>query len=172
MRMVQVVREMSRNRPPLRNRTRVGPPAPRLAARPTSKIARKPKGWHREKRRGAIAAVVTVTFILLASLSGYGLHAHMKQSAARIAAHDLKVALETGAALQKGEVLFVPQDGNVCRRRVIDNASWTLRDAGEIPCDDEVFWNSNLPEREHKVERRLDAIRNMFQSRTIGGKVE
>jgi hypothetical protein len=172
MRIVQVVREMSQNRTSLRNRTRVSPPAPRLPARPTPKIARKPKGSHRDTRRGAVAAVVTISFLLLASLSGYGLHMHMQQSAARIAAHELKVALETGAALQKGEVLFVPQDGNVCRRRVIDNTTWTLRDAGELPCDDEVFWNSNQPEREQKVERRLDAIRNMFQSRTIGGKPE
>lgn len=116
-------------------------------------------------------AAVTVTLLLGVLLSGYGVHAQMSQAAARAAARDMQAALATGAALHSGPVLFVPEYGNICRRRWIDNETWTLRDGGQIACDSEVSWNSNLPVQEYKIERRLDAIRNVFQSRNIG-KVE
>lgn len=111
-------------------------------------------------------AAVTVFFLLGALLSGYGVHARMSHEAARAAARDMRIALATGAALHTGTVLFVPEYGNVCRRRWLDNKTWTLRDGGEIVCDSEVSWNANLPPREYKVERRIGAIRSVFQSRS------
>jgi len=129
---------------------------------------RGPKSWRRERRRGTIA-LITVVFVFGVLLSGYAVQAQMSQAAARAAARDMRIALATGAALQAGMVLFVPQYGNICRRRWIDNQTWTLRDGGEVACDSEVRWNANLPVREYKIERRLDAIRNVFQSRNIGG---
>jgi hypothetical protein len=148
------------------------PAAPVTAARGPAAVHSRPtpKGWHKERRRGAIAAV-TVAFLLCILLSGYGIHAQMSQAAARIAERDRQIALETAAALQTAAVLFVPDDGKVCRRRWIDNANWALRDGGEVDCDEAATWNVDTPSREKKVERRLGAIRSVFQSRATG-KVE
>jgi hypothetical protein len=177
MRMPQIGREMAIDRPPLRQPVRVRRTEPRVpiargsnAAQAAPAGVQSAKSWRRERRRGAIAAV-TVAFLLGALLSGYGIHTHMSQLAARVAARDMQIALATGAALQSGMVLFVPQYGNVCRRRWIDNETWTIRDGGDIACDSEVSWNATLPVREYKIERRLDAIRNVFQSKTTS-KVE
>jgi hypothetical protein len=63
--------------------------------------------------------------------------------------------------LATGSVIFVPQTGNACRERLIDNATWTMRDAGTVPCD-RVFSGahrgSGLP-----GSARLDAIRDSFR---------
>jgi hypothetical protein len=165
------------DRPSLRRAIRVSRAAPRVPAARGSKPAQaaapvlhNPKSWNRERRRGIIAAV-TVALLLGALLSVYGIHAQVSQAAARAAARDMQSALATGTALQSGTVLFVPQYGGVCRRRWIDNETWTVRDGGEIACDSEVSWNATLPAQEYNIGRRLDAIRNVFQSRSTS-KVE
>jgi hypothetical protein len=136
----------------------------RLAARRSPAAPLSPKRWHRERRFGAIAAVI-VAFLFVLLLSVYGIQTHMAQAAARAAARDMQAALATGAALNTVAVLFVPDDGNVCRRRWIDNMTWTLRDGGKVDCDDAAQWNIDAPTREQKVERRLGAIRDGFQAR-------
>jgi hypothetical protein len=161
---------MTANRPSLRQPVSVRP-APREASardrKPVASAATTPKSWHRERRRGAIAAV-TVAFLMGGLLSGYGIHSQIAHAALRAEARDMQLALATAAALKNGPVLFVPEYGNACRRRWIDNASWTLRDGGEIDCDEQVSWNSTVPVRQHKVEQRLDAISKVFQSRGSG----
>lgn len=112
-----------------------------------------------------------MAFLSVLSLSVYGVHSQMTQTAARAAARDMQIAIATGAALNTTSVLFVPDDGNVCRRRWIDNTTWTLRDGGKVDCDDAANWNIDAPTREQKVERRLGAIRDGFQARGTG-KVE
>ncbi|MGD9923140.1 MAG: hypothetical protein AB7V13_17105 [Pseudorhodoplanes sp.] len=124
------------------------------------------RNWHKERRRGVVAA--TVAFLLGGLLSGYGVHSQMSHDAARALARERESAAAIQTALRTGAMLFVPQYGNVCRRRWIDNATWTLRDGGEIPCDEAVSWNAAVPARQHRVERRLDAIRNVFQSKAVG----
>jgi hypothetical protein len=101
-------------------------------------------------------------------LSGYGVHTHVSRTAARAEARGLQIALAAGAALRNGTVLFVPEYGNVCRRRFIDNATGMLRDGGETECDEAASWNATIPPADHKVGRRLDAIRTVFQSRGAG----
>lgn len=160
-------------RPPLRQPARVFSAA---AARGLTPVAPGPAGAapHRsfyqslrgERRRGAIA-VVAVAFVLGGLLSGYGIHRQISHAALGSEIRQKELALATAAELQTGPVLFVPQYGNVCRRRWIDNATWTLRDGGEIDCDQEAGWNSTLPVRQHKVEQRLDAISKVFQSRAM-----
>jgi hypothetical protein len=147
--------------------------APRIAAaRGASALqhTRPPKSWHRDQRRGLIAVVI-VTFLFVALLCAYGVHTQMAQTAARAAERDLQVALATGASLNTGTVLFVPEYGSTCRRRWIDNATWTFHDGGEVECEEQAAWHATMPSREYKVEKRIDAIRNVFQART-GGKVE
>jgi hypothetical protein len=161
------------NRPTLRQPASPRRSAPRIAAARGSiavQSAGAPKTWHKERRRGVIAAV-TVAVLFGASLCAYGIRTHMAQVAARAAERDLQAARATGATLRSVEVLFVPEYGSTCQRRWLNNTTWTLRDGGKVECDEEAAWNSSVPPREHNVERRIDAIRNVFQARA-GGKIE
>ncbi|HWV53345.1 MAG TPA: hypothetical protein VNZ93_12265 [Pseudorhodoplanes sp.] len=149
------------------------PAAPAAAARAPVQVrggGAEPRSWRKERRRGAIAAAV-ICLVFVALMSGYGLHAHMAQAEARAAARDMQIAIETGAALNNVAVLFVPEYGAVCRRRWIDNTTWSLRDGGQVDCEEAAGWHVNAPIREHKVERRIGAIRETFQTRAPG-KVE
>lgn len=112
-----------------------------------------------------------VAFLFGGLLSGYGIHARMSQAALRVEARDMQLAAATAAALNRGAVLFIPQFGDTCRRRWIDNATWTLRDGGEVDCEDAANWHDKAEDRQHKVEQRLDAISKTFQSRS-GGKLD
>jgi hypothetical protein len=113
-----------------------------------------------------------VVLLFSAILGVYGIQTHMAQTAAREAARNMQIALATGAALVTSEVLFVPEHGNICRRRLIDNTNWTLRDGGAVECDEAASWNVSIPTREQNVERRIGAIRSGFQTRGGGSKVE
>jgi hypothetical protein len=126
-----------------------------------------PKSWHRERRHGAIAAV-TAAFLFGGLLSGYGVHAQMLRAAKRVEAHNMQLARATAAALDQGAVLFVPQFAGTCRRRWIDNATWMLRDGGEVDCELAANWHATGQDRQQKVEQRLDAISKTFQSRASG----
>lgn len=155
-------------RPPFHQAASVRGPAPRVSAAPRSTAharSKPPKNRHNDQRRSLIAAVI-VTFLLVTLLCAYGVHTQMAQTAARAAERELQVALATGASLNTGTVLFVPEYGATCRRRWIDNTTWTFHDGGEIECEEAAAWNSTVPAREYKVERRIDAIRNVFQARS------
>lgn len=67
--------------------------------------------------------------------------------------------------LTTGSILFVPTEGNVCRRRFIDNRTWALRDAGHVICDEAVSWNSGVQAQSYSAASRLDAIRYGFNPR-------
>lgn len=110
-------------------------------------------------------------FIAVLSLSAYGVHSQITQTAALAAERERQIAQQTGSALKTVSVLFVPDDGQVCRRRWIDNGSWMLRDGGKVACEDAASWNIEIPDREQQIERRLGAIRHGFQARA-GGKTQ
>jgi hypothetical protein len=158
---------------PLRPHLKTYRPAPAAAPRnpgPRATLAstRRRKTWHRETRRGLVAAVA-VAMVIGGSISVYAIHSQMTQAAAHartIALH--ATANQTSAALGSGSVVFMPEFGTNCRRRWLDNKTGTLRDGGEIHCDDAVEWDSANPTRAQKFERRMDAIRNGFQSRNSG----
>jgi len=64
--------------------------------------------------------------------------------------------------LATGSILFVPLEGNVCRKRLIDNKTWLIRDRGYVICDEAVSWNTNVQGRPYTATTRVDAIRNGF----------
>jgi len=61
--------------------------------------------------------------------------------------------------LSTGSILFVPQEGNLCRQRVIDNKTWFIRDKGYVTCDEVVSWNANIQGQPYSAISRVDAIR-------------
>jgi hypothetical protein len=67
--------------------------------------------------------------------------------------------------LRTGAILFVPLAGNVCRKRLIDNETWRLRDGGQEVCDEAVSWNATVPGSTYSVSRRVDALRAVFSQR-------
>lgn len=183
-RPLHVALEMAINRTPSQRSASKRTPAafraaPRLAglaATPSAPVpasqtvaARVYRVGRLERRWGMV--VVTIGFLLCGAMTAYAIHSHLEQMAARAAAREMQAALETGAALQSGALLFVPEYGNVCRVRWIDNATGQIRDGGQTICDEEASWNSNLPQQQQqKVEHRIGAIRNTFQTRS--GRVE
>jgi hypothetical protein len=66
------------------------------------------------------------------------------------------------AARGKAPVLFVPDRGNLCRQRLLDNSNWTIQDAGYVACDDEVSWNVGNPAVKYSADTRIDAVRSGF----------
>ncbi len=142
--------------------------APRaVVPRPAVASVRRSKAHHREWQRASIAAIA-VALVLGGSISVYAVHSRMAQAAANARALALHTAaVETGEALGSGSVVFMPEYGHNCRRRWLDNKTGTLRDGGEIHCDDAVSLDAS-PTRAQKFERRMDAIRNGFQTRNGG----
>lgn len=167
---VALIASMTTNRPlrPHLGKYRAPPPrvaVPRAAALPT---ALRRKSRHREWQHAIIAAIA-VAFVLGGSISVYVVHSGMAQAAAHARALALQTeAAETGDALGTGSVVFVPEFGHNCRRRWLDNKTGTLRDGGEIHCDDAVGLDPSGPTRAQKFERCMDAIRNGFQTRNVG----
>jgi hypothetical protein len=68
----------------------------------------------------------------------------------------------TAAELASGPILFVPRSGNDCRQRLIDNATWQLRDNGVVDCDTALSPNGAAVPREG-APARVDVIRNGFR---------
>ena len=67
-------------------------------------------------------------------------------------------------SMQSGAILFVPLEGNVCRKRSIDNETWRMRDDGHVVCDEAVTWNSGAENQKYFVAVRVDAIRAGFKA--------
>ena len=67
---------------------------------------------------------------------------------------------ESDDELRTGSILIVPPQGNVCRQKLIDNATWQIRDNGFVLCDDAVSWHSERGTGQAGV--RIEAIRDGF----------
>jgi hypothetical protein len=67
--------------------------------------------------------------------------------------------------LSTGSILFVPHQGNICRKRLIDNKTWRMHDKGYVTCDEAVSWNANNANTvgtTYTATSRVDAIRGGF----------
>ena len=64
--------------------------------------------------------------------------------------------------LATGSILFVPHQGNICRKRLIDNKTWRMHDKGYVICDEAVSWNANTVGQPYTATSRVDAIRGGF----------
>lgn len=72
---------------------------------------------------------------------------------------------ESDDDLRTGSILFLPEQGNVCRKRIIDNATWRIRDAGAVICDEAVSWNANSAGNRISPIARIEAIRDGFHTK-------
>ena len=138
-------------------------------AQPTRGARRKPapkintaRSWHKEQRHGVIIAV-SLTLALGAFMIGYGVQAQIAAEATRTAQRAEQIALTTKEALRAGPGLFVPVQGNVCRQRWIDNATWTVSDGQDVVCDEAASWTINTKPEDQSVAIRMDAVRDGFR---------
>src|SRR5262245_59461964 len=53
-----------------------------------------------------------------------------------------------GAELATGPIIFIPRSGNDCRQKLIDNATWRIRDNGTVDCDVALGSRPDEPPRE------------------------
>jgi hypothetical protein len=68
--------------------------------------------------------------------------------------------------LTTGSILFVPNEGNICRQRLIDNRTWTIRDGGYVTCNEAVSWHTGTTSRKvYTPTSRVEAIRQGFFSK-------
>ena len=105
--------------------------------------------FDRDRRRGLITSACLSAILAAAVIAGGTV---------------LKISGASSNTGREGPVLFVPIEGNVCRRRVIDNQTWRIRDDGFVECDEAVTWNSGAENQKYFVTVRVDAIRAGFKA--------
>lgn len=66
--------------------------------------------------------------------------------------------------LATGSIIFVPVLGNNCRKKLIDNATWRIRDSGPVDCRVALARGAHGNESGWSTSR-VDIIRNGFYSR-------
>jgi hypothetical protein len=117
--------------------------------------------FERDRRRGLIT-FTCLSGILAAAVIAGGTVAKLSGASSVNSGREMAY-LDAAGVLRSGPILFVPVEGNVCRRRVIDNHSWRIRDDGFVECDEAVTWNSGAENQKYFVATRVDAIRAGFK---------
>jgi hypothetical protein len=112
-----------------------------------------------DRRRGIVVCASLSAFLALTIFGASFAAKITPQSHAAYAAF-----LAEARALRSGAILFVPVEGNVCRRRLIDNETWQIKDGGEVVCNEAVSWNANAPNQKYFVAVRVGAIRAGFRA--------
>ncbi len=151
---------------------RVQRPAPKVPGARSIRVTRlarrgaAPHAARLDLNRGLIVVASLAALLGVILAGGYGVHSQIAAANDRTVRQYWQLAAATREELREGAVLFVPIGGNVCRRRYIDNVTWTLRDGGEVECDREVSWNATVPELQpYQVGMRMDAVRNTFRAK-------
>jgi hypothetical protein len=70
---------------------------------------------------------------------------------------------ERGRHLASSPVVFVPRFGNRCRQRTIDNATWRMRDVGEVDCDGALSQSEAI--RHEGAPSRVDGVKEESQKK-------
>jgi hypothetical protein len=132
-----------------------------------------PRGMSREGRQTLAACLIVLIFFGLVLAFGNNLidanglagKSALSGAPTTIAAqgNTARGAAQSDDDLRTGSILYVPDYGNVCRKRVIDNATWLVRDAGQVLCDDAVSWNANSATNGNSPLARIEAIRGGFK---------
>jgi hypothetical protein len=119
-----------------------------------------PTSFQRDRRRVIITCAGLFAMLAVAIVLG----GHHAAKTAGPSGANPKGETASAGERHAGSVLFVPVQGNVCRKRVIDNATWRLRDDGYVTCDEAVTWNSEAQNQKYSVTERVDQIRAGFKA--------
>jgi len=107
----------------------------------------------RSERTRRIAAVVAVLALLTAGLFAAG-EAKIELSSAKPAASDDEI--------YTGAILFVPDDGKVCRRFLFDNRTGRLSYGGLVDCETAYYRSPGTPPAQMSIAR-TQAISETFR---------
>lgn len=117
----------------------------------------------RDGYRAALAGLLMV-FVLAATLSDGRLMESLFKPSGRgkigSAQNAPTVTAYGDDELRTGSILFVPTQGNVCQKKLIDNATWRIWNFGSVVCDEAVSWNAAHGTR--FTGSRINAIRDGF----------
>lgn len=122
----------------------------------------KSTSFETDRRRGLITSACLSVILAIAMIAS-GTVAKNSGSSGGYLGREGNYASGSGE-LQSGAILYVPLEGNVCRKRAIDNESWRIRDDGYVVCDEAVTWNSSAQGQKYFVTVRVDAIRAGFKA--------
>lgn len=91
---------------------------------------RRSRGWFRRDNRRALAIC-----LLFGSVAALGVGTVMRQAPWG----SIRIGNGPGYGqseddLATGSIIFVPVLGNTCRKKLIDNATWRIRDDGLVDC--------------------------------------
>jgi hypothetical protein len=111
-----------------------------------------PSGTVIERQRAVLACAILIAIVFIA----LGFHARSGQP--------LRAPVTTDDDLTTGSIVFVPIRGNRCRSRLIDNATWRIRDNGYVDCRAALLQNADLP-RVNWSTARTHAIQQGFVAR-------
>ncbi len=137
----------------LRSPSLVIPPPRPLPSRPLPPVAlqrRRRRSRRRDARRGVIATVVLVCVLTALLGAGFGVHSHVSAGRAALRASQMAAV---AAELRVSPILFLPLDGDLCRRRWLDNATWMLADGGTVDCADAATANAGGTEAQQQPPR-------------------
>ena len=109
-------------------------------------------GLGKDIQRAVFACLLLAGVISIGGLFGLGRSPAIRQTA---------VLQGNDDDLTTGSILFVPLVGNGCRQRLIDNATWHIRNGGTVDCHAALSLNSNARPRQWSAAR-LDVIRDGF----------
>jgi hypothetical protein len=121
-------------------------------------MVQKPKAA--AKARGSDAVRVAVVGCALAGLAGlaYVIGAGGQGPSLRETA--FTQSPKKGEDLTTGAVVFVPDLGEECRQKTIDNRTWEIRDKGPVSCKDALAASA---QRRPGGSSRMDVIRDSFR---------
>lgn len=123
--------------------------------------SRKSRSWFRRENRRAVAIC-----LLFAGAATVGLGTAIQQTpfaGIRIAANGPGYIHEDDG-LATGSIIFVPILGNTCRKKLIDNATWRIRDSGLVDCRAALTQNAHGRQLGWSASR-VDVIRHGFYRR-------
>jgi len=122
---------------------------------------RRSRGWFRRDNRRALAIC-----LLFGAVGTAGLGTVIQQSplgSIGIAGKGPGYG-QTDDDLATGSIIFVPVLGNTCRKKLIDNATWYIRDIGPVDCREALARGAHGNQLGWSASR-VDIIRNGFYSR-------
>jgi hypothetical protein len=133
-------------------------------AMPTNKKSsnRRTRGWFRRDNRRALAIC-----LLFGAAASIGLGSVIQQAPTigtlRIAGNGPGLT-QSDDELATGSIIIVPVLGSNCRKKLIDNATWRIRDIGPVDCRTALARGAHGNESGWSASR-VDIIRSGFYSR-------
>ena len=121
---------------------------------------RRSRGWFRRDNRRALAIC-----LLFGSFAAVGVGTVVRQAPwGSIRIGNGPGYGQSDDDLATGSIIFVPILGNTCRKKLIDNATWQIRDDGLVDCRTALAPGAHGNQHGWSASR-VDIIRNGFYNR-------